>query len=405
MSDFQLPQLAPKDRCTGCGACAAGCPKSAIHMLPDREGFRCPTVTDACIQCGLCTYICPVLKQREKRSAPAVFAAWNPEEEPRRLSAAGGVFSLLTDYILEGGGVVFGAALDEELRVRHVAATSASEAKQLLGAKPVQSDMGDCYLRVRRYLDQGRRVLFTGTPCQVDGLYRYLGEYPENLLTADVLCRGVCSPGVWEHLVRSMAYVKRKHPVDVSFFRKLPGARDRRFQVRFEDDSLFDAPFDKSELGRGYRRGLFLRPACHTCSYLSTQRPGDLSLGLFRGLPKDFYPEEQKKGVSLLLVNTPRGAQTVDVLPLKKELRSLEEAVAGNPALSSPVPVPAERAVFFNAFAQQPFQQVRNKFLAPMAYQARQRGGLLRSLLPKKETTGSRETKEKKGFRLPWKKR
>lgn len=396
MPDFELPQLAPRDRCTGCGACMSGCPKGAIHMLPDREGFRYPTVTDACIQCGHCTHICPVLKQREKRSAPAVFAAWNPDEAIRGVSTAGGVFALLADYVLEGGGVVFGAALDEELRVRHVAITSPADLPSLLGSKPIQSDTGDSYERVRRYLDQGRRVLFSGTPCQVDGLYRYLGEYPENLLTVDVLCRGVSSPGVWEHLVRSMAYVKRKRPVAVSFYSKLSGSRTRRFRVRFADGSHFDAPYDKSELGRGHRRGLFLRASCHTCPYTSADRPGDLSLGQFKGLPKDFYPDEQKRGVSLLLVNTARGAQAVDVLPLKKERRTLAEAVAANPALSHPMPAPAERTAFFNAFAQQPFQQVRNRFLAPLAYQAKKERSILRNLLPKKP---------KEDRKLPWKKR
>lgn len=398
MPDFALPQLAPRDLCTGCSACMSGCPKGAIHMLPDREGFRYPTVTDACIQCGLCSYICPALKQREKRSAPAVFAAWNPDQEIRQASTAGGVFALLADYVLEGGGVVFGAALDEELHVRHTAISSPSELPALLGSKPIQSDIGDSYSRVRHYLEQGRRVLFSGTPCQVDGLYRYLGEYPENLLTVDVLCRGVSSPGVWEHLVRSITYVKRKRPVAVSFYSKLPGVRDRRFRVRFEDGSQFDAPYDKSELGRGHRRGLFLRASCHTCRYTSTDRPGDLSLGQFKGLPKDYYPQEQKLGISLLLVNTARGAQAVDVLPLKKERRTLEEAVAGNPALSEPLPAPAERTAFFNAFAQQPFQQVRNRFLAPLAYQAKRQGVGLRNLLQKTRKT------QKKERRLPWKK-
>ncbi len=399
MSEFALPQLAQRDLCTGCGACACGCPKGAIHMLPDREGFRHPTVTDACIQCGLCSYICPVLKQREKRSDPAVFAAWNPDRSARQSSTAGGVFTLLADYILESGGVVFGAALDEELQVRHIAVTSSSELPSLLGSKPIQSDIGDSYCRVRRYLEQGRRVLFTGTPCQVDGLYRFLGEYPENLLTADVLCRGVSSPGVWERLVHSIAYVKRKKPVSVLFYSKLSGTKDRRFRVLFEDGSQFDAPYDKSELGRGHRRGLFLRSSCHSCPYISTDRPGDLSLGQFKGLPKDYFPEEQKAGISLLLVNTARGAQAVDVLPLKKERRTLSEAVAGNPALSDPVPAPVERNAFFNAFAQQPFQQVRNRFLAPFAYQEKRKRTGLKSLFVKKNNI------PEKGSQSLWKKR
>ena len=365
MLENTAPQLAEKSLCTGCAACANGCPKGAIHMLPDREGFLRPTVTDACIQCGHCTHICPVLKQREPRPEPTAFAVWNSDEETRRLSGAGGVFSLLAEFILDDGGVVFGAAMDEQLRVRHTAILSKADIHRLRGPKLVQSDTGDSYRQVRHYLERGRRVLFTGTPCQVDGLYRFLGEHPEKLLTVDILCGGAPSPGVWEHLVRSMTYIKQKKPLSVSFCAKLEGEKDRRFRVEFEGGSAYDAPLPKSELGYGLRRRLFLRPSCHTCPYMSCDRVGDLSLGQYRGLPKDFAPDEQKRGISLLLVNSAKGAHMFDTLPLKKEKRPLSEAVAGNASLRAPAAAGEERTAFFDAFSRQSFQQVREKFLLP----------------------------------------
>ena len=152
MTDHPAFPLPERGSCTGCGACASGCPKGAIHMLPDREGFLYPTVTDACIQCGHCAHICPVRKQREPRPEPAVFAAWNPDAAVRQASTAGGVFSLLAEYILDEGGVVFGAALDEELQVRHIAVKDKAELPRIRGAKPVQSDLGDSFRRVRHYL-------------------------------------------------------------------------------------------------------------------------------------------------------------------------------------------------------------------------------------------------------------
>ena len=363
MQEHTIPHLADKLHCTGCGACANGCPKGAIHMLPDREGFLHPTVTDACIQCGHCSHICPVLKRRELRPEPTAFAVWNPDEESRRLSGAGGVFSLLAEFILDDGGVVFGAAMDESLRVRHISIRSKSEIHRLRGAKLVQSEIGDCYKQVRHQLDCGRRVLFTGTPCQVDGLYRYLGEHPENLLTCDVLCGGAPSPGVWEQMVRSMAYIKQKKPLSVSFCAKLEGERERRFRVEFEGGTAYDAPLSKSEYGLGLQQRLFLRPSCHTCPYAKCDRVGDLSIGYYRGLPKDFLPEEQKKGISLLLVNSVKGAHMFDTLPLKKEKRPLSEAMAANAALSAPVPPAENRDAFFDAFSRQSFQQVRRQFL------------------------------------------
>lgn len=387
MNDHTVPQLPPRSQCTGCAACAEGCPKNAIHMLPDREGFLYPTVTDACIQCGHCTHICPVLRQREAHPEPAVFAAWNPDNAVRQDSTCGGVFSLLADYVLEGGGVVFGAALDENLRVVHTAVKNIHDLSRLRGMKPVQSDTGDAYQQVRLYLDQGRQVLFSGTPCQVDGLYRYLGEHPERLLTCDVACGGVCSPGVWAQLVKSMAYVKQHRPTAVEFCGKLTGDRERRFRVKFEGGGRYDAPMGKCELGRGIARRLFMRPACHRCAYATTDRPGDVTLGDFSG--GSFAPEEKKSGVSMLLINTAKGAQVFDMLPLERQHRTLEEAEACCAALREPPMAPAEREKFFHAMEQLPFQQVRARFLSALQHQS---GGVterLRGLL-------RREKKEKK---------
>ena len=382
-----MPQLAAHDRCTGCGACSSGCPKGAIRMAPDREGFLYPEVTDGCVQCGHCAHVCPVQKQREHRTAPQVFAVWSRDESVRQASTCGGAFSALAEYVLEGGGVVFGAALDENLRVVHTAVKNVHDLSRLRGMKPVQSDTGDAYQQVRLYLDQGRQVLFSGTPCQVDGLYRYLGEHPERLLTCDVACGGVCSPGVWAQLVKSMAYVKQHRPTAVEFCGKLTGDRERRFRVKFEGGGRYDAPMGKCELGRGIARRLFMRPACHRCAYATTDCPGDVTLGDFSG--GSFAPEEKKSGVSMLLINTAKGAQVFDMLPLERQHRTLEEAEACCAALREPPMAPAEREKFFRAMEQLPFQQVRARFLSALQHQSGGVAERLRGLL-------RREKKEKK---------
>ena len=374
-----MPQLAAHDRCTGCGACSSGCPKGAIRMAPDREGFLYPEVTDGCVQCGHCAHVCPVQKQREHRTAPQVFAVWSRDESVRQASTCGGAFSALAEYVLEGGGVVFGAALDENLRVVHTAVKNVHDLSRLRGMKPVQSDTGDAYQQVRLYLDQGRQVLFSGTPCQVDGLYRYLGEHPERLLTCDVACGGVCSPGVWAQLVQSMAYVKQHRPTAVEFCGKLTGDRERRFRVKFEGGGRYDAPMGKCELGRGIARRLFMRPACHRCAYATTDRPGDVTLGDFSG--GSFAPEEKKSGVSMLLINTAKGAQVFDMLPLERQHRTLEEAEACCAALREPPMAPAEREKFFHAMEQLPFQQVRARFLSALQHQSGGVAERLRGLL------------------------
>ena len=360
--ESKAPALAERSRCTGCGACASGCPKDAISMERDKEGFLYPVVHEAaCVRCGHCTAVCPALHQREPRPLPAVFAAWNREDSIRKDSTSGGVFSVLAEYILESGGVVFGAAMDGKQHLRHVACFRKEDLWRLRGAKYVQSDLGDCYREVKRWL-QTKPVLFSGTPCQVDGLYRYLGCRPDNLTTCDLVCHGVPSPGVWEDMVRSIEARKGKTLQAVRFRNKVTGWKDSHFTTVYADGSVDSAPLFATEFDRAFGRALFLRPSCYHCAYTSLNRPGDFTLGDFWGLRPDELPEQQEKGVSLLMVNTPHGSHLFDQLPLSRQAYPAERAIAGNPRLASPIQQPADRAAFFAAYALEPFDQVRKKF-------------------------------------------
>ncbi|WP_455581277.1 polysaccharide pyruvyl transferase family protein [Dysosmobacter sp.] len=366
------PALADRTRCTGCGACASVCPRDAITMERDKEGFAYPRIhIDACVHCGRCTAACPALHIREPRPLPAVFAAWNRDDGVRRDSTSGGVFSLLAEYILESGGVVFGAALDGQQHLRHIACFRKEDLWRLRGAKYVQSDLGDCYREVKRWL-QVKPVLFSGTPCQVDGLYRYLGHRPENLTTCDLVCHGVPSPSVWEDMVRSIESRRRKTLQAVRFRNKVAGWKNSHFTVVYSDGSVDTAPLFATEFGRAFGRALFLRPSCYRCPYTSMNRTGDFTLGDFWGLRPEELPEQQEKGVNLLLVNTAHGSHLFDQLPIAKQAFPPERAIAGNPRLASPTQQPADRAAFFAAYALEPFDQVRKKFctLPPLSVRA-----------------------------------
>ena len=356
------PVLADHTRCTGCTACASGCPRDAITMERDREGFAYPTVDlDKCVHCGRCTAVCPLLHEREPKPLPAVFAAWNRDESIRKDSTSGGAFTALADYVLEGGGVVFGAAFDGKQHLRHVACFRKEDLWRLRGAKYVQSDLGDTFRAVREAL-KTRLVLFSGTPCQVDGLYRYLGGRPENLITCDLVCHGVPSPGVWEDMARSIEQRKRKGLQAVRFRNKVTGWKDSHFTTVYDDGTVDTAPLFCTEYGRAFGRALFLRPSCYRCAYTNMNRPGDFTLGDFWGLRDDELPEQQEKGINLLMVNTPHGSHIFDQLPLARQAFPPERAIAGNPRLASPIAQPADRAAFFAAYALEPFDQVRKKF-------------------------------------------
>jgi len=359
-----LPRLADHGHCTGCTACFSSCGAGAITMERDKEGFAYPVVDAAkCVHCGRCTAVCPMLREREKNPLPAVFAAWNRDDNIRRDSTSGGVFTAIAEYVLESGGVVFGAALDGKQRLRHAACFRKADLWRMRGAKYVQSDLGVTFREVKVAL-KSRMVLFTGTPCQVDGLYRYLGERPENLITCDLVCHGVPSPGVWEDMARSIEEKKGKELQMVRFRNKVTGWKNSHFTTVYDDGTVDTAPLMATEFGRAFGRALFLRPSCHTCAYTNLNRPADFTLGDFWGLRPDELPEQQEKGISLLLVNTAHGSHVFDQLPLSRQVYSIERAVAGNPRLATPLPASPDRAAFFAAYALEPFDQVRKKFCA-----------------------------------------
>lgn len=357
-----LPRLADHTACTGCTACMSGCPKDAIAMVRDKEGFAYPKIDgERCVRCGRCTAVCPALRPRKAQALPVVYAAWNKDDTIRKDSTSGGVFSLLAQDTLESGGVVFGAAFDSKMHLRHVACFDKEGLRHLRGAKYVQSDLQDTYRGVQELL-KNRPVLFSGTPCQVDGLYSYLGGRPENLTTCDLVCHGVPSPGVWEDFAASQQAVRKKELQAVRFRNKVTDWHDSHMTILYRDGSVDSAPLFQTEYGRAFGRGLFLRPSCYRCPYTSIARPGDFTLGDFWGLRPEELPEQQRAGVSLLMVNTPHGSHIFDRLSLGRVPFPLERAVAGNPRLASPTRFCPDRAAFFAAYALEPFEAVRKEF-------------------------------------------
>lgn len=187
-----------KKECCGCNACAQRCPKSCITMREDSEGFLYPEVDkEICIDCGICEKVCPVMYQGNKRKPLAVYAVKHKNNEIRLSSSSGGVFTALAESVIDEGGVVFGAKFDDNWCVVH----SYSETKEGLaafrGSKYLQSRIGDSFKKVECFLKANRKVLFSGTPCQIAGLKRFLRKEYDNLLTVDFVCHGVPSPGVW----------------------------------------------------------------------------------------------------------------------------------------------------------------------------------------------------------------
>ena len=191
--------ITDKKNCCGCSACVQRCPKQCIRLEEDAEGFLYPKVDEeACIKCGLCEKVCPILNQADKLPALEVLAVKNQNEEERMNSSSGGVFLPLAREVINKGGVVFGAVYDDSWEVHHVYAEKIEDVYPMMCSKYLQSKIDDTYKETERFLKQGREVMFVGSPCQIAGLRTFLRnkDYP-NLFAVDFLCHGVPSPGVW----------------------------------------------------------------------------------------------------------------------------------------------------------------------------------------------------------------
>ena len=362
-----IPTLCSRENCTGCTACAAACPVGAITMKADHEGFLRPVVGDTCIHCGKCETMCPSLADRPTElTEQPVYAVRNRDAEILSQSTSGGFFSALARHVLAQNGVVCGAVYDEDLNVVHGFAETEEELLSLRQTKYVQSDLRGVFPKIAHFLKDGRKVLFTGTPCQVEGLKHFLGGEQENLLTCDLVCHGVPSPAVYHSWLTAEESRHGKKAVSLLFRDKREGWGKSKLTLTFEDGSVCSAPLTETTYGRGFGAAMFLRPSCHRCPCAGYRRPADFTLGDFWGIDPSALPNGTEGGVSMVIPNSDRAkALWID---LQNEIESVsrpwEEATKGNPRLLSPTPANPKRAAFFASFCTRSFDMVETDYLA-----------------------------------------
>lgn len=350
-----------KEQCCGCTACLHACPKGAISMVADEEGFLYPSVNEEkCVECELCKKVCAFQKETPSLGkAIAVYAA-KASKEIREKSSSGGLFTVLSDKILENGGVVYGAAFDKNFKAVHIRAEEKGERDRCRGSKYSQSELGDTFAKIKEDLRIGREVLFTGTTCQTAALLEYLSkENTEKLYTADIICHGTPSPKLFKEFITRLEQVRGKKIAAYYHRPKELGWQGGEKVVYTNGATESGTPLVDAWRNIFYSE-LALRPSCYQCRYAATVRPSDLTIADFWGID-DCAPQfNDQKGISLAIIGSEKGKALFDACSGSLEIleRSMEEAVAKNPNLLRPTAKPEGREAFWQLYQREGFSSI-----------------------------------------------
>lgn len=351
--------------CSGCGGCVEVCPVNCIHIAQTVDGFYKASADEKkCLNCGLCIKKCSMQLPVEVRRPIHAYAAYHIDEAFRKQSSSGGVFSALAKTVMDRGGVVFGAAFDENMRLYHACAVQEAQLVALRGSKYAQSDIRGVYPRIKQLLQSGTEVLFVGTPCQVAGLRTALGDNVQNLYTCDVVCHGTPSIELFRGYVQFLEK-KFKGKILAYDFRSKEQANDRMsytvkltLQCGEKTCSRFLAG-DEEPYAMRFLSGALQAQSCYNCPFAAQERSGDITLADYWGY-ETAHPElAAVRGVSLVTVNTAKGAQLLKETPNLMLIATDEELyLQRNKHLSVPTQKHPQRDAIYKAFAINGFTKV-----------------------------------------------
>jgi coenzyme F420-reducing hydrogenase beta subunit len=350
-----------KQACCGCELCAVQCPKKCIEMKHDEEGFCYPSINEAeCVNCGRCLKICEQKKLKAVATENDTYLGFHGDKNVRAQSSSGGLFFALANEVLKNGGCVFGAGYAEDFSVKHLRITQTDELKHLMTSKYVQSRMQDPFHAVLEDLNNGRQVLFSGTPCQVAAMRSFIGQHPlqNNLLLVDFICHGVPSPGVWKSYIHFLETQYGKKLKSVSFRDKSKGWHDFHFRAGFECAELLES-HELNAYMRSFLSNKTLRPSCYECQFKDENYFSDITLGDAWKIEKDYPQWADDKGISLFVARTDKGRAMMEQVKHSFTYRSASYNVwiQMNPSLVHSTDRPTGRTAFYQDFATMPNDQ------------------------------------------------
>lgn len=358
--------IVSKNECCGCMACGDICPASAIKFAKDEEGFMYPIVQESCVKCGLCTKICPALNISNRPSEEQTFLACLDKDKKRRdKGSSGGVFGLLASRLINEGWIVYGAAFDSDLQLKHTFATSEKEVMPLKKSKYLQSNTEEVYSDIKTKLDANQKVMFVGTPCQCNALKNYLRkDYVGKLFLVDFACHGVPSQDLFDKcidfyeqkkLCKVISYQFRHKPKRYGSPQNYKLIVNKRGSIETVEGKYYEEPFYY-----GFQKYMTLRPSCYHCHWACTDRGSDITLADFWGIEKVTSQWDRRDHPSLVILNTEFGKYCFDKLADEIDCikTTRNDAIRANGSLVGPTKCPEERAVFFQDIQTDSFESV-----------------------------------------------
>lgn len=358
-----MEKVVEKKLCTGCNACKSICPKQAIHMEEDSDGFLYPVIDqEKCINCGLCQKTCPVINTKENKSMNKCYVAYAKEKEVRYTSSSGGIFTLIASVFLKENGIVIGASFDENHHLEHIAIQKEKDLDKLKGSKYLQSDLKNIFMYIKENIKE-KKILFVGTPCQVAGLKACFKNEEENLVCIDLVCHGVPSPKLFKKYIQELEQANGKL-ISYNFRDNSTGWDSYSNSMEFEKKKVKERNSDNRYM-RLFLSNLALRESCYNCNFKLGNKYSDITLGDFWGVQNKYPEMYNKEGVSAIIINTQKGNDVVESIKKNMTMKecSIDDIVSGNPSLKESCDRPQKRDLFMKEMDELSIDTLTKKYI------------------------------------------